>query len=104
MASLHPEGWPGLMRANRDAASRAGVLLAEALTPFRGAKSLPGASLVSVEVPGSAQDLQDQLFHQHRIEVPLISFEGKVLVRVSMQVHTTLADVEKLARVLSRVG
>lgn len=104
MASLHPEGWPGLMRANRDAATQAGELLADALRPFRGARSLPGASMVSVEVPGRPGGLHDRLFLEHRIEVPVIPFEGKTLVRVSMQVHTTLADVEKLARVLPRLG
>ncbi|MEW5739761.1 MAG: aminotransferase class V-fold PLP-dependent enzyme [Myxococcota bacterium] len=104
MASLHPDGWPGLMRANRDAATKAGELLSEALQPFRGARSLPGASMVSVEVPGPPDGLQDRLFHHHRIEVPIIPFEGKTLVRVSMQAHTSLDDVERLARVLPRLG
>lgn len=104
MAAMHPGGWPGLMRANREAATAAGDLLAGAFPDFRGARSLPGASMVSVEVPLAAEGLQDRLFFEHRVEVPVIPFAGKTLVRVSMQVHTTLDDVAKLARLLPRLG
>jgi isopenicillin-N epimerase len=104
MGALHPDGWPGLMRANREAAEAAGALLADALRPFHGARSTPGASMVSVEIPGPPDGLQDRLFHEHHVEVPVIPFEGRTLVRVSMQVHTSLADVEKLARLLPRLG
>lgn len=104
MAAMHPGGWPGLMRSNREAATAAGDVLAGAFPDFRGARSLPGASMVSVEVPLAADGLQDRLFFEHRVEVPIIPFAGKTLVRVSMQVHTTLDDVAKLARLLPRLG
>ncbi|MEW6432031.1 MAG: aminotransferase class V-fold PLP-dependent enzyme [Myxococcota bacterium] len=104
MAAMHPGGWPGLMRSNREAATAAGEVLAGAFPDFGGARSLPGASMVSVEVPLAADGLQDRLFFEHRIEVPVIRFAGKTLVRVSMQVHTTLDDVAKLARLLPRLG
>lgn len=104
LGALHPGGWPGLMQANRDAATAAGALLAGAFPGFRGARSRPGASMVSVEVPLEAGGLQDRLFFEHHVEVPVIPFAGKTLVRVSMQVHTTLDDVAKLARVLPRLG
>lgn len=104
MAAMHPGGWPGLMQANREAATKAGALLAGAFPSFHGARTRPGASMVSVEVPIAADGLQDRLFFEHRIEVPVIPFAGKTLVRVSMQVHTSLDDVAKLARVLPRLG
>lgn len=104
MAALHPGRWPGLMQANRDAATEAGALLASAFPSFHGARSRPGPSMVSVEVPLKADGLQDRLFFEHRIEVPVMPFDGKTLVRVSMQVHTSLDDVAKLARVLPRLG
>lgn len=104
LAALHAGGWPGLMQANREAATLAGALLAEAFPAFQGARSRPGAAMVSVEVPLEGERLQDRLFFEHRIEVPVIPFAGKTLVRVSMQVHTTLDDVAKLARVLPRLG
>jgi len=104
LSALHPDGWPGVMRANRDAATAAGELLRDALLPFRGARSRPGASMVSVEVPLPEPGLHDRLLDEHGIEVPVIPFGGKTLVRVSMQVHTSLDDVAKLARLLPRLG
>ncbi len=104
MSALHPGGWPGLMQANREAATRAGDLLAAAFPDSPAARSRPGASMVSVEVPLQAEGLNDRLYREHHIEVPVFSFEGRTLVRVSMQAHTTLDDVAKLARVLPRLG
>lgn len=101
LAAMDPAGWPGLMRRNRDDALAARRLLletlgSEALAP----ESMLGA-MAAVEVPHPPEGLQDLLFHRHRVEVPVIAFEGRTLVRTSAQRHTTLDDVAVLARALA---
>lgn len=63
---------------------------------------LPNATTGQGALPGmgALDPLQDALWHQHRIEVPLFTFEGKRCLRVSAHLHSTLADAEKLAAVL----
>jgi isopenicillin-N epimerase len=101
LAAMDPDGWPGLMRRNRDDALAARRLLletlgSEALAP----ESMLGA-MAAVEVPHPPGDLQELLFHQHRVEVPVIAFEGRTLVRTSAQRHVRKGDVEVLARALA---
>ncbi|MEN9225994.1 MAG: aminotransferase class V-fold PLP-dependent enzyme [Thermostichus sp. HHBFW_bins_43] len=47
-----------------------------------------------------ARLLHDYLWQTHRIEVPIIPFEGQLWVRISAQVYNHLAEYEQLARVL----
>lgn len=101
LAAMDPEGWPGLLRRNREDALAARRLLLEALGSEPLAPESMLGAMAAVEVPHPPEDLQDLLFHQHRVEVPVIPFEGRTLVRTSAQRHTTLGDVAVLARALA---
>lgn len=48
--------------------------------------------------------LKSQLYEQYRIEVPLIQWNGRKLVRVSVQGYNTRRDVEKLLSALKALG
>jgi len=97
MVSLHPDGWPGVMCANREAA-QAGAALLGAAIPQRRPPVVEGA-MASLVLPGradAAADLQERLYRQHRIEVPIIPFGGRRLVRISMQRYNAPGDVQTL--------
>jgi isopenicillin-N epimerase len=57
-------------------------------------------AMASVVVPNAPADLGERLFHQFRIEVPVIPFAGKTLVRVSAQRHVRPGDVPALVAAL----
>jgi isopenicillin-N epimerase len=97
MVSLHPDGWPGVMCANREAA-QAGAALLGAAIPQRRPPVVEGA-MASLVLPGGADaaaDLQERLYRQHRIEVPIFPFGGRRLVRISMQRYNAPGDVQTL--------
>ena len=53
--------------------------------------------------PCDAVALQDQLYDHHRIEVPIIQWQGRQFVRVSIQTYNTEADVAHLTQSLRLV-
>ena len=64
-------------------------------------------SLASIEAPKSlqyegddallyAQALHDILWNEHKIEIPVIPFEGKIWIRFSIQVFNRLKDYAHL--------
>lgn len=103
MAAMDPDGWPGLMRRNRDDALAARRRLLEAVGTAPLAPEAMLGAMAAVEVRGAPDDLADRLLFEHRVEVPVIPFEGKVLVRTSAQRHAGPADVEALARALRQL-
>ncbi len=59
-------------------------------------------SMVSLPLPpGDAQALQDALWAKHRVEAPIFAWQGRRLVRVSCQVYTQLADIDRLVAALA---
>jgi isopenicillin-N epimerase len=50
--------------------------------------------------PCDAAGLQRRLYDEYRVEVPIIEWGGRQLVRVSVQGYNTKEDVEALLRVL----
>lgn len=100
MGAMDPRGWPGLMQKNHDDAVEARRVLLEATGTATPAPEAMLGSMASVVLRDAPDGLQDQLFFEHHVEVPIIPFAGKTLVRVSMQRHTAISDVEKLARLL----
>jgi isopenicillin-N epimerase len=93
MGSLVPGGWPALMALNHAEVVAARAALLEVVPqPLPCPPELLGA-MASVVVP---VDPGDRLFAESRIEVPVIPFAGKILVRVSMQRHVRPSDVEAL--------
>jgi isopenicillin-N epimerase len=113
LATLTPDGIPGLMRRNQMLAREARRVVAEALgvplpcpdtmlgslaaLPLPDAAAVPGAGYLVVD------PLQQALWEKHRIEVPIMSWPQapKRSVRISAQAYNTLPQYETLARALS---
>ncbi len=54
--------------------------------------------------PGDWSSLQEDLFQQFKIEVPIIFFDQRWFIRVSMHLYNTLAQVEYLIKSLHQLG
>jgi isopenicillin-N epimerase len=104
-----PGGLPAVMIRNRALAEEARGILCDALdVPPPSPLSMIG-SLAAVPLPGehpplaqgSIDPLQERLFQEHRIEVPIVPFPaGRRLVRISAQLYNERADYLKLAGAL----
>lgn len=104
MGSLLPGGWPALMAKNHADVVAGRTALLEALdleSPC--APDLLGA-MASIVVPHPPAGLADRLFHEFRIEVPVIPFAGKTLVRISAQRHVRPGDVPALIDALRKLA
>lgn len=114
VGAMHPDGWDGVRRANRELALAGRQLLLDALrVPAPCPESMIG-SLATVPLPAaivppppatssaqpSPDPLQARLFERHRIEVPILTFAGQRCVRISTHRYNTLDDVRKLADAL----
>jgi isopenicillin-N epimerase len=62
--------------------------------------------LATAPLPESTdlEALKIKLYDENRIEVPLISWNGRKLIRVSVQGYNTRRDVGKLVKALSESG
>ena len=47
--------------------------------------------------------LQQRLYSEHRVEVPLMRFGSRLLLRVSCQVYNSAAQYERLAGVVEQL-
>ena len=108
MASLVDGGWPEIMRRNRELALRArDVFTDEKPAPDEMIGAMAGIPLPPVMSP---EALQDRLFFEHGIEVPLMPWPdpASAVLRVSAQLYNTIEDYERLKlaldAVLSRAG
>lgn len=65
-----------------------------------------GLQFVSVLLPEDVDtvDLKSRLYETYRIEVPLIQWNGRKLIRVSVQGYNTRRDVNKLLSALEELG
>lgn len=105
-------GWEGVQRRNRALALEARALLCRTLGVAAPAPDELLGSLAAVPLPPAATDrprsaldlnpVQQALFTQHRIEVPVFDFPapGQRVLRLSAQRYNALAQYELLARVL----
>lgn len=112
MQGLLPGGWAELRERNRSLALEGRRILCEALAIGEPAPAAMIGSLAAVPlpdglpgavVPASYGDpLQDRLFFDHRIEVPVIAWPAppRRLVRISAQVYNTAEDYERLSEAL----
>jgi isopenicillin-N epimerase len=112
--SLVPGGWPEIMRRNHELALRARDILCRALKIDPPAPDHMLASMAAVPVPdGKPGDkssvfgdpLQDALFDQFRIEVPVAPWPSppKRLLRISAQLYNSIDEYSKLADALGRL-
>jgi isopenicillin-N epimerase len=123
LATLHPDGWPGLMEENRDAAIRSRRRLLEALGGEAIAPESMLGSMASVALPKGllasdrdATALCDALAAEDHIEVPISPFPvpaarlergsapSVFFVRVSRERYVEDADVERLVEAFARRG
>lgn len=96
--------WPTVRSQCRD-------LLAEASGRIGALVALPQLSSESPEfwtqmraIPlpdGDAAQLQRRLWEGHRIEVPVLAWKGRRLIRVSIQAHNAREDVDRLVEALA---
>jgi isopenicillin-N epimerase len=110
MASLAGGGWPEVMRRNHDLALRARDLLCQRLGIEAPAPDGMLGSMAAVPLPDGkpyvptlyGDPLQDALFYEHNIEVPLHPwpYQPKRVLRVSAQLYNEIGDYEKLAGAL----
>ena len=112
LATLVPDGWDGIRRRNRRLARRARELLCdvtdtEPLCPasmlgFAAAVVLPSGDRPPPDTPFETDPLQDSLFRDHGIEVPIFHIlEPSVrLLRVSAHLYNRFEDYEQLADAL----
>jgi isopenicillin-N epimerase len=104
MSTLEPGGWPQLMRRNRVLALAWRERLCAALKVAPPAPDEMIGTLAAVPLPdGDAQALQDKLFFEHRIEVPIVPWPAppRRLVRVAAQHYNSPGDLDRLLEVLA---
>jgi len=105
LEQLSPEGWPGLMAANRELVIAARQQLCDTLNVAPPVPETMLGSMAVVPLPaGDWQSLQDALWEHYRIEVPIIPWQvpGR-LVRISAQHYNSLAQYEYLATALTHL-
>ncbi len=118
MASLLPGGWDALREANRALALEARALLSDALgVPPPAPASMIG-SMATLALPADRfplnprcdptfeDGLQQMLWDDHRIEVPVMRWgdPASLLLRVSAQVYNDLSQYQRLAEALRSAG
>ncbi len=116
MASLVPGGWPEVRTRNHELAAAGRRAICERLGVEASCPDDMIGSLATIHLPPSERfgesasettlsldPLQEQLFHEHRIEVPVLRCpnSGRRMVRVSAQLYNDLAQYERLGSVLA---
>jgi isopenicillin-N epimerase len=110
LESLLPGGLPELMRHNRAKALRARDVLCRALdVPSPAPEDMIG-SLAALPLPEGdgtlpcnpyfSDVLQEILFDEHKIEVPVYSWSSKRLIRIAAQVYNGDDEYRALAEIL----
>ncbi|HEX9983521.1 MAG TPA: aminotransferase class V-fold PLP-dependent enzyme [Thermoanaerobaculia bacterium] len=111
VGTLIDGGWTEVMRVNRELALRGRDLILARLGIDRPAPNSMLGAMAAIPLPdGSATSapslygdpLQDALFFDHRIEVPVVPWPStpKRVLRISAHLHNTLGEYERLADVL----
>ena len=110
MGSLFPEGWDGLRAHNRALALAGRAILCDTLEiPAPAPESMIGSlAAVPLELdspagasPMGIHPVQDRLFHDHRIEVPVMPMAPTTLLRISGAAYNFTAQYEQLAAALA---
>ena len=48
-------------------------------------------------------EFQKKLYNQFNIQVPIIKWDDKILLRISMQAYNTMEDIDKLIFALRKI-
>jgi isopenicillin-N epimerase len=117
LRGLAPGGWPEIRERNRSLVLAARRLLCETLGIDPPCPEEMIGSMAAVPLPDSGAEadadtlarlvdpLQDRLFDEHRIEVPVIPWPAppKRVLRLSAQLYNRFEQYEQLATVLSEL-
>jgi isopenicillin-N epimerase len=103
---LAEHDWHAVRRRCRELAAAARVRLAElaGLAPLAPDVSWLG-QMVAAPLPDcDAGELQRRLYDEHRIEVPVRRWDGRVLIRASFQGYNDDADLDALAEAVATLA
>lgn len=110
LAQCHPNGIEGLMDRNRQLAWFAAQQVHEHLGYEPTAPASMFAAMTSIFLPLppceglhhlATDPLQRRLIEAYRIEVPILSFAGRRMIRISCQEYTNKAQIENLVQALA---
>ncbi len=113
MESMHPDGWPGIMKQNRGLALEGRAVLCEALGITTPAPDSMIGSIASVPLPDGTSatapslygdPVQDRLLFESNVEVPVVPWPkppSRVL-RISAQLYNEIDEYKKVASALTR--
>jgi len=120
LESLYPGGVRELMERNHRLAMEAGKMLCDRFgVPMPLPEEMIGSMVAlpilrpldgeKTKVPSGkwSDPVQDRLFHEFNIEVPVVSLPSVVqrrLIRISCHAHNSMSDYEKLADALKKMG
>lgn len=106
MANAHPDGWDGVRSANHTLVMEGRRIVVDAL----GLDPGPGedwiGSMAALELPGEPEpdvivdELTSRLRHNHAVEVPVFSWKGRRMLRLSAQRYNRLDDYRRLVDAL----
>lgn len=106
MGNAHPDGWEGVRSANHTLAMEGRRILVDALGLDPGPGEEWIGSMASVVLPGRPEEgvivdeLASRLRHNHAIEVPVFSWNGRRVLRISAQRYNRLDDYRRLVDAL----
>jgi len=106
MGNAHPDGWEGVRSANHTLAVEGRRILVDALGLDPGPGEEWIGSMAAVVLPGSPEEgvivdeLSSRLRHNHAVEVPVFSWNGRRLLRISAQRYNRLDDYRRLVDAL----
>ena len=109
IAVLGDLGWERLRAHNHTMAAWGARLVADAIgtTPPYADVPTAHAAMTLVDpgplTPEQGADVRERLWHEHRVEVPVMVWADRVFLRLSAQVYNTPEDYERLADALPRV-
>lgn len=94
--------WDALMKRNHDDALKVRERLLEIVPQPVPPPELIG-SMASIELPGDPRALGERLTSEFNIEIPVFSFNGRALLRVSMQRYVRESDIDALLNALRAI-
>lgn len=107
IAFYRAQGDGAIRGHNHALANQAAAVIAEALGSQEGQSPACRGALATVRLPGTqgmdraaGLALNERLWQEHRIEVPIIAFGDWLWVRVSAQIYNEIGDYARLAAAL----
>jgi len=103
---LRQHNWPAVQQACHALArtARSALEAESGLPPLSADAAAWYAQMVSVPVPlADAERARTRLWHEFNIEAPVTAWNGRSLVRVSVQGYNTQADIEALVAAVARL-